>query len=57
MIERGVHVSYETIRRWVEKFRATYTKRTKSIYSGVCIFACHNFKVERATNLEIDTIK
>lgn len=28
--ERGVDVSYETIRRWVEKFGATYAKRIKS---------------------------
>ena len=30
MIERGVDVSYETIRRWVDKFGATYAKRIKS---------------------------
>jgi len=30
MIERGVDVSYETIRRWVEKFGSTYAKRIKS---------------------------
>ena len=27
MIERGVDVSYETIRRWVDKFGSTYAKR------------------------------
>ena len=27
MIERGVDVSYETIRRWVDKFGTTYAKR------------------------------
>lgn len=30
MIERGVDVSYETIRRWVDKFGITYAKRIKS---------------------------
>jgi len=30
MIERGVDVSYETIRRWVDKFGSTYAKRTES---------------------------
>ena len=30
MVERGVDVSYETIRRWVEKFGSTYAKRIKS---------------------------
>ena len=30
MIERGVDVSYETIRRWVYKFGSTYAKRIKS---------------------------
>ena len=29
MIERGVDVSYETIRRWVDKFGSTYAKRIK----------------------------
>ena len=29
MIERGVDVSYETIRRWVDKFGTTYAKRIK----------------------------
>ena len=29
MIERGVDVSYETIRRWVHKFGSTYAKRIK----------------------------
>lgn len=29
MIERGVYVSYETIRRWVDKFGSTYAKRIK----------------------------
>lgn len=28
-IERGVDVSYETIRRWVDKFGTTYAKRIK----------------------------
>lgn len=30
MIERGIDVSYETIRRWVEKFGSQYAKRIKS---------------------------
>ena len=30
MIDRGIDVSYETIRRWVEKFGSTYAKRIKS---------------------------
>lgn len=30
MIERGVDVSYETVRRWVAKFGSTYAKRIKS---------------------------
>ena len=30
MIERGVDVSYETIRRWVDKFGSTYAKWIKS---------------------------
>ena len=30
MIERGVDVSYETIRRWVDKFGSIYAKRIKS---------------------------
>ena len=30
MLERGVDVSYETIRRWVDKFGSTYAKRIKS---------------------------
>ena len=30
MIERGVDVSYETIRRWIGKFGLQYTKRIKS---------------------------
>ena len=29
MIERGADVSYETIRRWVDKFGTTYAKRIK----------------------------
>ncbi len=29
MIERGVDVSYEAIRRWVDKFGSTYAKRIK----------------------------
>jgi len=29
MAERGVDVSYETIRRWVDKFGLTYAKRIK----------------------------
>lgn len=29
MTERGVDVSYETIRRWVDKFGSTYAKRIK----------------------------
>jgi len=30
MIERSVDVSYETIRRWVDKFGSTYAKRIRS---------------------------
>ena len=30
LIERGIEVSYETIRRWVDKFGSTYAKRIKS---------------------------
>ena len=30
MIERGIDVSYETIRRWVDKFGSTYAKQIKS---------------------------
>ena len=30
MIERDVDVSYETIRRWVDKFGSTYARRIKS---------------------------
>lgn len=30
MTERGVELSYETIRRWVDKFGSTYAKRIKS---------------------------
>ena len=30
MIERGIDVSYETIRRWVDKFGSTYAKGIKS---------------------------
>jgi len=30
MIERGVDVSYETIRRWVDKFGSTYARRIKA---------------------------
>jgi len=30
LIERGIDVSYETIRRWVNKFGSTYAKRIKS---------------------------
>ncbi len=29
MSERGIYVSYETIRRWVDKFGLTYAKRIK----------------------------
>ena len=29
MAERGIDVSYETIRRWVDKFGSTYAKRIK----------------------------
>ena len=29
-IERAIDVSYETIRRWVDKFGSTYAKRIKS---------------------------
>ena len=39
MIERDVDASYETIRRWVDKFRLTYAKRIKSSFerpSPVC---------------------
>ena len=30
MVERGVDVSYETIRRWIDKFGSAYAKRIKS---------------------------
>ena len=30
MIECGVEVSYETVRRWVDKFGSTYAKRIRS---------------------------
>ena len=30
MIKRGVEVSYETVRRWVDKFGSTYAKRLRS---------------------------
>lgn len=30
MVEHGIKVSYETIRRWVEKFGSQYAKRIKS---------------------------
>ena len=30
LIERGIDVSYETIRRWVDKFGFTYAKRIRS---------------------------
>ena len=30
MIERGVDVSYETIRQWVDKFGSIYAKRIKT---------------------------
>ena len=30
MLERGVDVSYETVRRWVNKFGTTYAKRIRS---------------------------
>ena len=30
MVDRGVDVSYETVRRWVDKFGSTYAKRIKS---------------------------
>ena len=30
MIDRGIDVSYETIRRWVEKFGSLYAKRIRS---------------------------
>ena len=30
MVERGIDVSYETIRRWVDKFGSTYAKRIRS---------------------------
>ena len=30
MIERGVEVSFETVRRWVDKFGSTYAKRLRS---------------------------
>ena len=30
LIERGIDVSYETIRRWVDKFGSTYAKRIRS---------------------------
>jgi len=31
LIERGIDVSYETIRRWVDKFGSTYSRRIKSL--------------------------
>ena len=31
LIEGGIDVSYETIRRWVDKFGSTYSKRIKSL--------------------------
>ena len=34
MIKRGVDVSYETIRRWIDKFGATYARRIKSRYES-----------------------
>ena len=34
MVERGVDVSYETIRRWVDKFGSTYAKRIKCRSEG-----------------------
>ena len=34
MTERGVDVSYETIRRWVDKFGSTYAKRIRSRSAG-----------------------
>jgi len=30
IVERGVDVSYETVRSWVGKFGSTYAKRIKS---------------------------
>ena len=30
MVEHGIDVSYETIRRWVDKFGSTYAKRLRS---------------------------
>ena len=30
LIDRGIDVSYETIRRWVDKFGSTYAKRIRS---------------------------
>ena len=30
MVERGIDVSFKTIRRWVDKFGSTYAKRIKS---------------------------
>ncbi len=34
MAERGVELSYETIRRWVDKFGSTYAKRIKCRSEG-----------------------
>ena len=34
MIERGVEVSYETVRRWVDKFGSTYAKRLRSRFES-----------------------
>lgn len=31
MAERGIDVSYETIRRWVEKFGSQYAKRLRRL--------------------------
>ncbi|MEP6342616.1 MAG: hypothetical protein ABJ275_04815 [Maricaulaceae bacterium] len=30
ILERGVEVSYETVRRWINKFGTVYAKRIKS---------------------------
>ena len=35
MIERGVDDSYETIRRWVDKFGSSYAKRIKCRSEGL----------------------
>jgi len=35
MAERGIDVSYETVRRWIDKFGLTDTKRIKQAKSSL----------------------